>query len=976
MSNHSKQRKPNTFSTFKFVFLQINKRYLFILVHLFTLVLSQNYENENYDDNDWVPIQPQAAAPSRAQGRVLNLDNPNQNFFPEEYRKRPIPQPQYFEESSPPRRLVKPKHDQPYKFEPVLPLQSQQYQPQSQQQQKEQQFVPPQPPILHSQPQLNQHLTPPQASQNYYDTINQEKYQINQDLLNAHPQIRLNPISANIPTESSTAQPKEQNDSVQLLYVPVESLNQAQKPPAPTVIDRKTESSTFITPPQQPQKIFTQEELSGYSPHLQNTQRVHNIQNDFIQQAVAAHKLQQQFIQLETAPSVTSSSTTAPKPKPKKRKPHQPPLAVFMEKDGPAEVTDVLKMLKNAKSISVQDSVNPDSPQIFVGPSTLDTQNYAKFPLPYLSSIQGNRIERKVDELPFFVAPLSYKTPDGYSKIPLPAPHVGSVVVSNKQPSAIQNQIQQSFAPREQYSLNIPQRSYEIPSVPLESQNYLPQIDTFNPYLTNNEQVSKKPQNVYNNHYDIDQINQFIEASTRNPPPVRSTTQQVYTTQDYNNYEHSTPSRVRSRGRPRGRGSSSTTTTTTTTSTTPNNQYEHVLEQFTINPNTRPIERVPNSPKTPPQRYQTEVETIPATVYKLETIETPKQILSTTQKNYDFNPIQQDFTPLIYNNRAKTHQKEQVPQKENAQEVFTAKQNIQEVTTLAALRNYPSVSDFYIDKQQNTGRYTPQEQFSSQNYQNYQNPFNIETQPQQISLVPQSQFDFTNKEQNQGFYQQQDIRTNPVQLSPSEEYNQHPNYKVAPVSNLSSAEEAEFDQYLPGLINNLQDQAVRPLLVPNLLVPTTEQTPVSIKNFFRSIYNNIYINYRLHIQRQQQQQHLDQPQQEQPQPKRQKLKVQLLEKHEVANEALLVQDRAQLTLLAVDVLHQQQEPLRQKLQNLTSQSKHLMFKNNDLELEDVQQQQSQKMFCKLLNTVSSSLLCKVGLKPQMESLNHTCSLIT
>lgn len=115
--------------------------------------------------------------------------------------------------------------------------------------------------------------------------------------------------------------------------------------------------------------------------------------------------------------------------------PNQPPLSVYM--GGPSsrlnsvKVTDVLKILKDAKTIAVLDNVGPGAPQVFVGPSNLDPPyGYAKFDLPYLSSIDHNRVERKVDKLPFFVAPLSFDPPPGYAKIPFPAPHIGSVVVN------------------------------------------------------------------------------------------------------------------------------------------------------------------------------------------------------------------------------------------------------------------------------------------------------------------------------------------------------------------------------------------------------------------------------------------------------------------------------------------------------------------------------------------------------------------
>ncbi|XP_076649217.1 uncharacterized protein LOC143356988 [Halictus rubicundus] len=115
--------------------------------------------------------------------------------------------------------------------------------------------------------------------------------------------------------------------------------------------------------------------------------------------------------------------------------PNQPPLSVYMgnsnSKANNARVSDVLKLLKDAKTIAVLDTVGPDTPQVFVGPTNLEPPSgYAKFDLPYLSSIDHNRVERKVDKLPFFVAPLSFDPPPGYSKIPFPAPHIGSVVVN------------------------------------------------------------------------------------------------------------------------------------------------------------------------------------------------------------------------------------------------------------------------------------------------------------------------------------------------------------------------------------------------------------------------------------------------------------------------------------------------------------------------------------------------------------------
>ncbi|XP_044745836.1 uncharacterized protein LOC123307544 [Coccinella septempunctata] len=158
--------------------------------------------------------------------------------------------------------------------------------------------------------------------------------------------------------------------------------------------------------------------------------RLQSIQKDILQQTLQVEKLQKQ-IQQGKSIDFRGKNTSQP---PKKRKPHQPPLAVYMEGNQPGDVDAVLEVLKNAKSIAVQDQIGPNSPQVFIGPSNLNVPDgFAKFPLPYLSNLDNNRIQRKAQQFPFFVAPLNYKEPEGYSKIPLPTPHVGSVVIKQNQ---------------------------------------------------------------------------------------------------------------------------------------------------------------------------------------------------------------------------------------------------------------------------------------------------------------------------------------------------------------------------------------------------------------------------------------------------------------------------------------------------------------------------------------------------------------
>lgn len=154
------------------------------------------------------------------------------------------------------------------------------------------------------------------------------------------------------------------------------------------------------------------------------------------------------------APPTASYKFTTPFETASKLKPHQPPLSMFVANDNgkASSEADVLSTLKNSNTIDVMDSVAERSPKVFIGPSGMLAPNgYTKFELPYLSSIDGARNDRKIDQLPFFVAPLSYKTPPGFSKIPLPAPHVGSVVV-NQPANSIESNESSGFTPDNYYT--------------------------------------------------------------------------------------------------------------------------------------------------------------------------------------------------------------------------------------------------------------------------------------------------------------------------------------------------------------------------------------------------------------------------------------------------------------------------------------------------------------------------------------------
>uniref|UniRef100_A0A182QJU3 Mucin-5AC n=1 Tax=Anopheles farauti TaxID=69004 RepID=A0A182QJU3_9DIPT len=215
-------------------------------------------------------------------------------------------------------------------------------------------------------------------------------------------------------------------EEVQLLYVPVETLyNQKQQSPlapdtnrynalpqpvSPSLINDFYTAGTTTTTPKPPVRT------SAATFATQPPQRS-------VYTSAGAET---------SAPALSSrsSSTSASKPKP-----NQPPLALFLYNDGrqgKLSTSDAIGGLKNINEIAVLDAFGKNTPKVFIGPNGLaPPKSYSRFDLPYLSSVDlsSNRANRKIEDLPFFVAPLSYKTPGGYTKIALPPPHVGSIVV-------------------------------------------------------------------------------------------------------------------------------------------------------------------------------------------------------------------------------------------------------------------------------------------------------------------------------------------------------------------------------------------------------------------------------------------------------------------------------------------------------------------------------------------------------------------
>ncbi|XP_075985896.1 uncharacterized protein LOC142983017 [Anticarsia gemmatalis] len=288
----------------------------------------------------------------------------------------------------------------------------------------------------------------------------------------------------------------ERGEEVQLLYVPLEQLNRGQfnfRSPLTTSQLVNSELYSQSLPRPNPGK-------PSFLNDYQNTAMKHldalsgpKYFADFNAQLDQTSK----FTTL-TTPFATHAPTT---PKPKKLKPHQPPLAIFTAKEAnknvPVKVGDVLSSLKNADTIAVLDAVNPlNAPKVFIGPSNLPPpENYVKFELPYLSNIEHT--DNKLKQLPFFVAPLSYNTPNGFAKIPFPSPHVGSVVINSQIKESAQTVAPQSTQPK----LNENYYSVTPPSYKLESKPT--QKPTFSYYSTAAPKT-KPPQNYQSNYYSFE----------------------------------------------------------------------------------------------------------------------------------------------------------------------------------------------------------------------------------------------------------------------------------------------------------------------------------------------------------------------------------------------------------------------------------------------------------------------------------------
>lgn len=236
------------------------------------------------------------------------------------------------------------------------------------------------------------------------------------------------------PLQGEQSQPQS-DEQVQLLYVPYDSLyqQQNQQPALGSFAEGKSNRFSILNQPVSASLIndfYSQNEVQELSSTPDTTKRPITTKHPTI------------------SPFTSSVNPTTPFESTSKPKPHQPPLSMFVAIDkikGKVTEADVLHTLKNSNRIDVMDTITKNAPKVFIGPSGMaPPAGYSKFDLPYLSSIEGTRYERKIEQLPFFVAPLSYRTPPGFSKIPLPAPHVGSIVV-NQPPNTVESNEDSGF---------------------------------------------------------------------------------------------------------------------------------------------------------------------------------------------------------------------------------------------------------------------------------------------------------------------------------------------------------------------------------------------------------------------------------------------------------------------------------------------------------------------------------------------------
>ncbi|KAH9645615.1 hypothetical protein HF086_005264 [Spodoptera exigua] len=399
--------------------------------------------------------------------------------------------------------------------------------------------------------------------------------------------IKFDTIDKPLKPESLSQHSKNEREEVQLLYVPLESLNRGQfNFRSPLTTSQLVNTELYSGAGSRPNAL-KQTFINDYQRPVAKPLDPLSGQNYFSEFNSQFKDDQVPKFSTITTPFPTQPPTT---PKPKKLKPHQPPLAIFMIKDvsknSQVKVGDVLSSLKNADTIAVLDSVNPlNAPKVFIGPSTLPPpDNFVKFELPYLSNIENS--DKKLKQLPFFVAPLSYNTPNGFAKIPFPSPHVGSVVINSQI-----RESPQTLAPSQPLHN---QNFYAVTQPTYKPEKPVTQKPTFSYYSTAAPKAKPVP-NYQSNYYSfepqtVSTIRPPKQQETVTSPPKTgsyfiSNTAPQYNSQEFanfspqNNFKSSEiVDQYNFQRKPTTTTTLRTTTTTTTTTKPPSTYPSQLLE--------------------------------------------------------------------------------------------------------------------------------------------------------------------------------------------------------------------------------------------------------------------------------------------------------------------------------------------------------------------------------------------------------------
>ncbi|XP_054740162.1 mucin-2 [Anastrepha obliqua] len=461
------------------------------------------------------------------------------------------------------------------------------------------------------------------------------------------------------PASAPTSNGGNQQD-VQLLYVPYDTLYNQQKPESQAFEVNKYNINAGLPTvnPFQINQFYTQDSLGPLDQ-----------QNYFTTSTTTTSTSRPKTTTLKPTTifqNYANPQLTTPRPKPKA---HQPPLAMFLVRNSARPTqSDVVSALRHSNTIAVVDAPTKKIPEIFVGPAGMSTPDgYIKFDLPYLSQLTQTR---ELRDIPFFVAPLSYRTPSGFNKILLPEPHVGSIVINlAKSNSITQEVISQPAKPSVVYSQN-DINQYQAPPQPTQrvrphrvkqpstTKDYYPAGTLNEPVHKNRDQFEVTTQratlaptrgNKFNYFYNQDAIQEVSSPKvTKHDRPKKKRPQHVQQqqpieqptfTQTINNpyaQFQPAPNQIFSDdiykvqpNRPAPSTSTSTSTTTTTTSTTSTTAAPaHAF--FTFNPNGQvefpsahgPLYSFGTIPKEPVEeqvpRFTTRPPTTPEEEYRMK----------------------------------------------------------------------------------------------------------------------------------------------------------------------------------------------------------------------------------------------------------------------------------------------------------------------------------------------------------------------